>query len=723
MRVAEAVAPPHDLVALLNTCVPAFTRLRPRFDELGRVLVQQLRELSSVPSPTAIVTARTKSVSGFVEKVVRKYPKYQDPLREITDLCGVRVIARTRTEVDAIAELVEQHFDVDSANSVSHTERLHPTEFGYRSVHYIVTLPRGADVAGGADDLHALKAEIQLRTVAEHASADFDHDFSYKGAFALPARWQRELAIVAAQVETIDEAFVRIEDGLRQYASSYGSYLDPEQLGSEIAKLRVMSAYAPDDPVLVTRLARLLRAGGDVRAAQRVLDEYCERAPERFAASPLRLPEATVLRDLGEALCVRYADGSNDEELMRGRASLERASAALSSSGDRVHACICLGDSWGGGAESRRWYEEAFASDPLDAHALGRYAECQIAGGATDVVAMLAPAIQQAIVRSRAQIEVGVNLPRAHAVVGELLMLLGDTGQGLDHYAKAVRASASVHVVEEALRALDVLVASPSSPAPLEWARRMLMLGAAARFGSPTRAAELVALATRRGDHVAKITGRVLIVAGGTAPELEAELASYAGLLVEACKDFTGTIVSGGTEQGISGAVGLVGTYDDTYRERITTIGYLPSVLPTDGTATRDPRYTELRDTGTSEFGPGDPIQLWIDLFASGIRPVDVTVIGINGGALTGFELRLALALGARVGVIQHSGREVDTLLADPDWTAAGAGPSRTARCAARRPADGPRVRRWGATAPRERGSRARRAHGSRGVPTEGIGE
>ncbi len=526
VRVTDAVAPPQDLVTLLDTCVPAFARLRPRFDELGRVLVQQLRELASVPSPTAIVTTRTKSVSGFVEKVVRKYPKYQDPLREITDLCGVRVIARTRTEVDAIADLVEQHFDVDSANSVSHTERLHPTEFGYRSVHYIVSLPGGVGVDSRADDLHTLKAEVQLRTVAEHASADFDHDFSYKGAFALPARWQRELAIIAAQVETIDEAFVRIEDGLRVYASSSGAYLDLEQLAAEIAKLRVMCTYAPDDPALTTRLARLLRASGDVRAAQRTLDEYCARRPERFAASLLPQPEATILRDLGEALCVRYADGSNDEELRRGRATLERACAALTSAGDRAHACICLGDSWGGGAGSRHWYEQAFASDPLDAHALSRYAESQIADGAMGVVAMLKPAIDRAIVRARAQIEVGVNLPRAHAVVGELFMLLGDEGLGLDHYAKGLRASASVDVVEEALRALDVLVAAPSTPAPLEWARRMLMLGSVARFRSPTFAPELVELATRRGDQVERIVGPVVIVVGGTAPELEAELAS-----------------------------------------------------------------------------------------------------------------------------------------------------------------------------------------------------
>ena len=130
---------------------------------------------------------------------------------------------------------MEQTFDVDAENSLSHNDRLHPSEFGYRSVHYIVDIPRDVDLGEGNDDLHDLKAEVQLRTVAEHTSADFDHDYSYKGAFALPDRWRHELAMIAAQVETIDEAFVRIKDGLRVYASTHGAYLDPYQLRREIA--------------------------------------------------------------------------------------------------------------------------------------------------------------------------------------------------------------------------------------------------------------------------------------------------------------------------------------------------------------------------------------------------------------------------------------------------------------------------------------------------------
>ena len=214
---------------------------------------------------------------------------------------------------------------------------------------------------------------------------------------------------------------------------------------------------------------------------------------------------------------------------------------------------------------------------------------------------MLRPAIDQAMVRCRAQIEAGVNLPRTYAVMAELLVLAGDTEHGLDAFAKALRSTSARDVVDDTLRALDLLVAAPSSPADLEWARRLLLLGVTARFGSPTRAEELIHLATRdeRGAHT--IRGPVVVVAGGTDPGVEQELARHTETLVETFKDFTGTIVSGGTEQGVSGIVGQVGTHDDGTRRRITTIGYLPDALPADGSATRDlalhraPAYRDSR--------------------------------------------------------------------------------------------------------------------------------
>jgi hypothetical protein len=45
-----------------------------------------------------------------------------------------------------------------------------------------------------------------------------------------------------------------------------------------------------------------------------------------------------------------------------------------------------------------------------------------------------------------------------------------------------------------------------------------------------------------------------------------------------------------------------------------------------------------------------------------------VKLIGINGGEISAFEYRLALMLGASIGVIESSGREAVCLFKDPYW-------------------------------------------------------
>ena len=61
-------------------------------------------------------------------------------------------------------------------------------------------------------------------------------------------------------------------------------------------------------------------------------------------------------------------------------------------------------------------------------------------------------------------------------------------------------------------------------------------------------------------------------------------------------------------------------------------------------------------------------MQNWIDLLASGINPVNIKLLGINGGDISAAEYRIALALGATVGVIAESGRAAADIAVDPDW-------------------------------------------------------
>ena len=121
-------------------------------------------------------------------------------------------------------------------------------------------------------------------------------------------------------------------------------------------------------------------------------------------------------------------------------------------------------------------------------------------------------------------------------------------------------------------------------------------------------------------------------------------------------------------------------------------VGYIPRRLPHD--APQDERYDLPPVVGEeADFSPDQLLRGWADLLTIGIKPCEVRVLGFGGGPLSALEYRIALALGATVGVAMESGGEADALIGDPLWaddpnllplpydTA-----TIRARCAARRP-------------------------------------
>jgi putative GTP pyrophosphokinase len=155
---------------------------------LRRDVTEGVRSGSEDYAPLAIVQTRSKSLTSFVERIVHKRETFDDPCHQFTDLCGGRVVTHTHDEVDAVCSFIKKHFDIDWDDSVSIEQRPNPTEFGYRSVHYVVTLHAGTFSVGEdevviPDDVRDLKAGIQVRTLLEHAWADFSHDRSYRSTF------------------------------------------------------------------------------------------------------------------------------------------------------------------------------------------------------------------------------------------------------------------------------------------------------------------------------------------------------------------------------------------------------------------------------------------------------------------------------------------------------------------------------------------------------------
>jgi putative GTP pyrophosphokinase len=122
--------------------IDQYRRIQPAYQKYAQVIQQVLEKAAKMGGIAVLIQTRSKAVASFAEKSQRKKTKYRDPLLRMTDLCGARVITQTLEEVKAICEFIEKHFDVDRENSIDVGQRLKPSEFGYRSVHYVIQFRR-----------------------------------------------------------------------------------------------------------------------------------------------------------------------------------------------------------------------------------------------------------------------------------------------------------------------------------------------------------------------------------------------------------------------------------------------------------------------------------------------------------------------------------------------------------------------------------------------------
>jgi len=674
--------------------VGEFRKRHEKYSLYAEVLQRVLKEAAGTYAPLAIVQTRPKSIASFAEKCQRKKAKYREPVNQLTDLCGGRVIVHTAEEVKAMSEFIERHFRVDEENSVDVSQRLKPAEFGYRSVHYIVSFKPGVFPTREVNvrippvllDDKAFpnrRAEVQVRTILEHAWADIAHDRAYKSAFRVPARLEREFAGAAAMLEGADKTFSRILEGLKVYASSYGAYMTEEQMRDEIRLLEIVQESDPDNVELAGRIGRLAITLGDWPKAVEVLKRHVDSG------------RPSILRDLGVALCKLNRSKPGSPGYKKGQAYLETACRPPYEDPD---ALASLAGTWKGidDESERRLYRRAFHLDPTDPYPLENYLDVEIAASRNaSIVPLLGPVIDSAVERCLAQVEVGVNLPWAFYMMGKFHLVLNRPDpphQSLVSYAKAVQLSPSPWMIETALRSLERLGKAAGELPGYESARRLLMVGKAVtaerkareaageagpagsasdkgrRIGEMKKKAEEARRAREAVRELATprarpIQGPVVIVVGGCHPSIEKQMKSYRRLILDGFADYQGTVIGGGTREGISG---LVGEVAEAYRGSIRTIGYLPGLIPAD--ATVDQRYEEIRKTAGRGFSPLEPLQDWIDILAGGHEPSEVRVLGINGGSIAAVEYRIALALGATVGVVAEGGREGAKLLRDEKW-------------------------------------------------------
>jgi putative GTP pyrophosphokinase len=153
------------------------------------------------------INVRAKSVERFVKKALRTENgkrKYDDPLNQIQDQLGARIVTFYIQDVDRIAQQVQKYLTpIEILNKVPERE----SEFGYVGKHFMLLIP--SDVAVNVPEESELPKffELQVKTLYQHAWAEANHDLMYKPLTALTLDHKRKVAYTAAQSWGADMIF------------------------------------------------------------------------------------------------------------------------------------------------------------------------------------------------------------------------------------------------------------------------------------------------------------------------------------------------------------------------------------------------------------------------------------------------------------------------------------------------------------------------------------
>jgi len=181
---------------------------KPQLEQLAEQASDLLRKaLHNQNIQLNTFECRVKTEDSLAGKLEKKGYKYKT-LYDVTDVVGIRVVTYYTDDVDKVAAITKQIFDIDWKNSVD--KRKHQLDsFGYLSLHYICYLKEGP--------LRSIPFEIQMRTALQHVWSAIEHDIGYKGAVKLPPEFVRQFSRLAGMLEMADDEFSRLRTTMTEY--------------------------------------------------------------------------------------------------------------------------------------------------------------------------------------------------------------------------------------------------------------------------------------------------------------------------------------------------------------------------------------------------------------------------------------------------------------------------------------------------------------------------
>lgn len=197
---------------------PSFVDLREQYKRryeyalvpMAKLLEADLRDNLKGLTRIDRIAARAKSIERFMNKAAKEtdgQPKYSDPLSQIQDQIGARIVTFYLDDVETVSKVIEDYYrNIESRLVVPDSE----SEFGYFGKHYILLLPE--DLVSDDMDRGLLPKffELQIKTLFQHAWSEANHDLGYKPEGDLQSDEKRKIAFTAAQAWGADQIFLEL---------------------------------------------------------------------------------------------------------------------------------------------------------------------------------------------------------------------------------------------------------------------------------------------------------------------------------------------------------------------------------------------------------------------------------------------------------------------------------------------------------------------------------
>lgn len=317
---------PFDFEQHCTSALKAYGAVRDRYTSFAAALETILR-MALRDLPTHNISARAKDLDSFARKAAKAHPedaarpKYPDPMTQIEDLAGARVITYILGTQKKVEEVLAREFDVVERSDKG-DQLMEKALVGYRSIHFIVRMKAERTKLLEYREFDGLRAEIQIRTILQHAWAEIEHDMRYKPSAEPNKELSQRFTALAGLIEVGDREFEQIYQIDEQRRKDLVALAqindaapepDPRSMGPEEPDHNPLPT--PGDTVLnptvsatgISTQPKQLIAAGRYAEAIASYDILVEREPTQYAHRLGRAKARFLCGDVAGALADIYA--------------------------------------------------------------------------------------------------------------------------------------------------------------------------------------------------------------------------------------------------------------------------------------------------------------------------------------------------------------------------------------------------------------------------------